>query len=91
MKVAANARTNMRVEQKPKDPSREFRVEQPQTCWECTRGKIVRLPFGELYVDCPPANWKERSCAAKLLETIESPIRSFPDATRVQRSSKAKE
>jgi hypothetical protein len=90
MKVAANTQVNMRVEQNPKDQSREFPVE-PQTCWECTRGKILCLPFGKLYVDCPPANWKRRSCVARLLETIERPSRSFPDAIQHEESLKAKE
>jgi hypothetical protein len=42
-----------------------------QSCWECHRGKILRLPCGGQYVDCPPANWKGRSCAARLLDSIE--------------------
>jgi hypothetical protein len=41
-----------------------------QSCWECDRGKILRLPCGGQYVDCPPANWRGRSCAANLLDSI---------------------
>jgi len=44
---------------------------EPRSCWECHLGKILRLPCGGQYVDCPPANWKGRSCAARLLDSIE--------------------
>ena len=70
MKVAANNRFNPLVEQESRSPSREFPAD-PQTCWECDRGKTLHLPCGGVYVDCPPANWKGRACAAKLLATIE--------------------
>jgi hypothetical protein len=53
---------------------------EPQSCWKCDRGKILRLPGGGEYVDCPPANWKGHSCAVKLLGTIENPFRSLPGA-----------
>ncbi len=48
----------------------------PCSCWECNRGKVLRLPCGlGEYVDCPAANWRERSCAEKLLSTLNNPFR----------------
>jgi hypothetical protein len=60
---------------------------EPLCCWECTRGKVLRLPCGGDFVDCPPANWKWRSCAARLLDTIEKPFRSSPRAALAEGSS----
>jgi hypothetical protein len=53
------------------------REQVPRSCWECNRRKVLHLPCdaGE-YIDCPPANWKGRTCAARLLDTIEAPCRS---------------
>lgn len=42
---------------------------EPRSCWECGRGRILRLPDGGEYVDCIPANWKWHACTAKLLDT----------------------
>ncbi len=53
----------------------ELAEEESQSCWECERGKILRFPCGGDYVDCPPANWKRASCAAKLLNTVQNPFR----------------
>jgi len=63
---------------------------EPQSCWECHTGKILRLPDGVEYVDCPPPNWKWHSCAAKLLDTIQKPFRSFPGRVRGEGSSEEK-
>lgn len=51
---------------------------EPQSCWECIRGKILRLPGGGEYVECAPSQWKWRRCAARLLDTIRKPFRSSP-------------
>jgi hypothetical protein len=49
---------------------------EPLCCWECTRGKVLRLPCGlGEYVDCPPANWRSHFCAAKLLDSLNAPSR----------------
>ncbi len=45
-----------------------------QSRWECKRGKVRRLPTGLKYVDCPPANWVDHSCAAKLLEAFKEDL-----------------
>ncbi len=45
-----------------------------KSCWECGRGKVLHLPGGGEYVDCPPANWKRHSCAVRLLNTIQKPL-----------------
>jgi hypothetical protein len=47
---------------------------EPRSCWECGRGKILRLPDGGEYVDCLPANWKWPACASRLLDTIANPL-----------------
>ena len=62
---------------------------EPESCWQCARGRFY-LPFGGEHVDCPPANWKRQSCAAKLLATIEKPFRSFPVAMLGEGLSEAK-
>jgi hypothetical protein len=59
---------------------------EPQSCWECSRRKIVRLPCGGEYVDCAPTQWKWHSCAARLLDTIEKPLLSSPVAPQVESS-----
>jgi len=45
-----------------------------QSCWECKRGNVLRLPNGLEYVDCPPANWVDHSCAATFLETFKGDL-----------------
>ena len=55
---------------------------EPRSCWECTRGTVLRLPGVGDIVDCPPANWKWQSCATRLLDTIERPRRSSLGAGR---------
>ncbi|MGO9368628.1 MAG: hypothetical protein ACLP0H_13430 [Terriglobales bacterium] len=47
---------------------------EPQSCWECKRGKLLCLPNGVEYIDCPPAHWVGHACAAKLLKTIDKPF-----------------
>src|SRR5579859_4676153 len=60
---------------------------EPLCCWECTRGKVLHLAGAGDFVDCPPANWKWHSCAARLLDTIEKPCRSpGPRSTSSARS-----
>ena len=61
---------------------------EPQSCWECGRGKILRLPDGGNYVDCPPANWKGRSCVARLLDSIKKPFRSVQGTTQATTDEK---
>lgn len=56
-------------------PADELAEKESQSCWECEHGKILRFPCGGDYVDCPPANWKGPSCAAKLLNTVQNPFR----------------
>ena len=63
---------------------------EPRSCWECNRGKILCLPDGGKYVDCPPANWKWHSCMARLLDTIENPFPSVPPKMRKEESSDSK-
>jgi len=41
-----------------------------QSCWECDHAKVLSLPDGKKYVDCPPSNWKVLACVAKLLATF---------------------
>ena len=65
---------------------------QPLCCWECTRGKILRLPCGlGEYVDCPPSNWRGHACATRLLDTFEKPFRAYPGAMLREGSSEGKD
>ncbi len=64
---------------------------EPQSCWECHYGKILRLPDGVAYVDCPPPNWKWQSCATRLLNTIQNPSRSLAGTLGGEGSSEEKD